>query len=605
MAFEIPTDLIRQVQTALRNHAGLSSYNPYDPNLPPLPPVAASIAGLDPSPHYLRCNHCKGKLLSGIQSLICVYCGKQQKRDVPPEPIAFNSTFGFRLLLESLGLDGSETVVPALEESETNRGQRTPKDEITLSKLLDLHVPWLDEPEKTETSVTSRNLEQSESSVTLRGVDFDNYFSGSNNDTLFGASEVQRVIIKQIESTENTEVGVQNNLNLFQNVPVTASQGNLNLFQNVTVTASTPSKDASGDAFSGWEASFQSADTGNQDGTLKSADPFIGSTIDLSSHLDSVFGGGEDLTDGKPNANPAPPPSLVNNWTQNDLWNNVSSDVPQPLDTSAKDEDGRSLNIVNNPSSDNVDWFQDNQWQTNTKSAPMDKNVKSAVNDKDGLSLDDLNNPSSESVDWSEDNHWPTNIESSPKDKNVNSAVTYKDGLSLDGLNNPSSESVDWFQDNQWQTNITSVTKDNKTVNEDEDSFDEWNDFTSSSNAQVPSSSAAVNEQRSEINMFNSDSNFPEVDFGSFSQAGFFSGTSSRQNDSAELMLEDPTLDRIADPKRKVGENTDVVDDSNTSSQQKDDVEILMSQMHDLSFMLESNLSVPPKLDALGSFSHD
>lgn len=27
----------------------------------------------------------------------------------------------------------------------------------------------------------------------------------------------------------------------------------------------------------------------------------------------------------------------------------------------------------------------------------------------------------------------------------------------------------------------------------------------------------------------------------------------------------------------------------------KDDVEMLMSQMHDLSFMLESNLSFPPK----------
>ena len=27
----------------------------------------------------------------------------------------------------------------------------------------------------------------------------------------------------------------------------------------------------------------------------------------------------------------------------------------------------------------------------------------------------------------------------------------------------------------------------------------------------------------------------------------------------------------------------------------KDDVEMLISQMHDLSFMLESNLSVPPK----------
>lgn len=31
------------------------------------------------------------------------------------------------------------------------------------------------------------------------------------------------------------------------------------------------------------------------------------------------------------------------------------------------------------------------------------------------------------------------------------------------------------------------------------------------------------------------------------------------------------------------------------------DVEMLLSQMHDLSFMLESNLSIPPKEDKLNS----
>lgn len=35
--------------------------------------------------------------------------------------------------------------------------------------------------------------------------------------------------------------------------------------------------------------------------------------------------------------------------------------------------------------------------------------------------------------------------------------------------------------------------------------------------------------------------------------------------------------------------------DVSTAVGSKDDVEMLMSQMHDLSFMLENNLSIPPK----------
>ena len=36
---------------------------------------------------------------------------------------------------------------------------------------------------------------------------------------------------------------------------------------------------------------------------------------------------------------------------------------------------------------------------------------------------------------------------------------------------------------------------------------------------------------------------------------------------------------------------------SATTGSKTDEIEILMSQMHDLSFMLESNLSIPPKVD--------
>lgn len=109
MTFQLPTDLIHQVQIALRNDVGLTTYDPHDPTLPSLPSISASIAGIEPStPPYLRCKNCKGKLLRGVQSLICIYCGKQQQnKDLPPDPISFTSTFAYRWLLQSLQLDES------------------------------------------------------------------------------------------------------------------------------------------------------------------------------------------------------------------------------------------------------------------------------------------------------------------------------------------------------------------------------------------------------------------------------------------------------------------------------------------------------------------
>lgn len=107
MDFQVPTDLIRQLQHSLRNQAGLSSYDPSDPTLPALPSLRGSVSGFDPSPPYLRCKHCQGRLLRGLQSIICVYCGKRQPKDVTPDPIRFKSTLGYKWLLQSLDLDGS------------------------------------------------------------------------------------------------------------------------------------------------------------------------------------------------------------------------------------------------------------------------------------------------------------------------------------------------------------------------------------------------------------------------------------------------------------------------------------------------------------------
>lgn len=108
MAFEIPTDLIRQAQVSLRKEAGLASYDPNDPSIPNLTSLEEAISGFDPSPPYLRCKKCKGRLLRGLQSILCVYCGRPN--EITPDPISYKSTFGYRWLLESLGLDGSVSV---------------------------------------------------------------------------------------------------------------------------------------------------------------------------------------------------------------------------------------------------------------------------------------------------------------------------------------------------------------------------------------------------------------------------------------------------------------------------------------------------------------
>ncbi|KAL2470056.1 dentin sialophosphoprotein-related [Abeliophyllum distichum] len=104
---EVPHDLIRRIQISTENVDGLSGYDPGDLTRTALPSLSATIASLEPSPPYLRCSHCKGRLLRGLQSFICVYCGNPHQNDVPPDPIFFNSTIGYQWLLQSLQLDGS------------------------------------------------------------------------------------------------------------------------------------------------------------------------------------------------------------------------------------------------------------------------------------------------------------------------------------------------------------------------------------------------------------------------------------------------------------------------------------------------------------------
>ncbi|XP_058220318.1 uncharacterized protein LOC131330668 [Rhododendron vialii] len=510
MDFQVPTDLIRQLQHSLRKQAGLSSYDPADPTLPALPSLRGSVSGFDPSPPYLRCKHCQGRLLRGLQSVICVYCGKRQPKDVAPDPIKFKSTFGSQWLLQSLDLDGSETVGPSIEETGLNRGRSTPKDEISLSDLLNIEIPWPAESELTEHSLPDNELLQTKSSLNLAGVDLDNFFTESKRDLVSHSMEDPRATNSQSENAEMNAFSSQENVSLFQNV-----------HNSLTAFSSSETKD--NDGFSGWEADFQSADSGNQPEVSRPFDAFAGSAVDLSAHMDLVFGSGKDLEDENAKHASALLESTSDDQIQDDLWNNVNVLAPHQAEQ-------------------------------------VDVTIKSK-----GL-------------------------------------------VAADNLYSHPSTGTDWLPDDMWQTSGTTAPE-NKTKRAD-DSFEIWNDFTSSKNAQDSSKDSLIQsrdqiasgEQISDVTFSSSTNKSQEMDFSSLSQPDIFSGPFSNETGSVEtniMQSEVHASERLANVKVEVGENVvqaaNNEDIFNSATQSELDVESLLSQMHDLSFMLKSDLSVPSK----------
>ncbi|KAI5599548.1 hypothetical protein BDE02_02G203700 [Populus trichocarpa] len=518
MAFEIPDDDIRELQMSLRKEAGLSSYNLEENDW--LPDLASlndsSISDIDPSPPYLRCKNCKGRLLRGVNSTICVFCGRQHNQDIPPDPIKFMSTFGSRWFLQSLHLDGSEIVESIIEAKELNRRQSTSQNNFPLSDLLDLEIRWPSESERSETSVTDKTPAQNLSTLNLGGVDLNNFFGEPKVDSVPALSQEQLTLNKDMDATGGNAVQGHGNLSLFENVQPSETIGGSD-------------KDVSGDWSSGWEAEFQSASSGTQHRESKTSDPFVSSSsVDLSAHMDSVFGPAKDIFEGKTNENAT---SSASSAFKDDLWSIPGTGV-----------------------------------------TGQDELFKLDINDEGGG----------------------------------------KRGTT----NNSSMMNVDWIEDNQWQTTTTSKSDENKTIDENDDSFDAWNDFSGSTSAQVPSNNSLKQDanhilpsvdQESEINLFGGSSISQDVDFGSFSQPDFFSGTLNNQNGSSEvnvMQTETSVSDRINSVNQDDGNTEDLKKGENTRSK-ADEVEMLMSQMHDLSFMLESNLSVPQKIEPFSSSSKD
>ncbi|KAK0589713.1 hypothetical protein LWI29_017696 [Acer saccharum] len=493
MSIEIPHDLIKQVQAAVLREVNLSSYDPNDASLSKqFPSIESSISELDPSPPHLRCKHCNGRLLRGTQSLLCVFCGKQivQLED-PPEPIHFKTTFGCSWLLNSLNLDGSEIVGQPLKANESNRGRIVSEEELRFSNFIDLEVKW-------NSKFETLGIKNDKSFLSLVGVDFDDFLGERKVDTVSAVPE-ERSLSQVNENDDGSGI------NDFQVRDDFSSLGNVGRFG--TVMKSTEEDDkGGGDSFTGWEASFQSAGSITSHEESKSVDPVmessadlfeesksvdpvvessvdlfeesksvvpvvessvdlfevsksvdtaVESSVDLSAHMDAVFGSGNSLFDGKGKENVVSSSSNISDWFHDEVTANM--------------KDGGTAEIANT-SSMSIDWIHDDQMQIKSDKAPNNDTV-----DEEDESFDDAWNDFTSST--SSEN--PSNKQNDQAKQFEVTAVVKVSGK-VENTNNSSLTSID------------NKAADSKSLDEKDDSFDDWNDFASSTSTKDPSSGPSV-----------------------------------------------------------------------------------------------------------------
>lgn len=140
----------------------------------------------------------------------------------------------------------------------------------------------------------------------------------------------------------------------------------MSFLENVQPSARTVqySEDENDNSMAAWDAEFQSADSDSRATKSRSSDPFGGSAVDFSGHMDSVFGPGKQFAGTDAKDDPPSSPKIDDLFQDNMSNSGFGSDSRyQGSKSSDKIEDTRFKGAPN-ISSMNIDWVQDNQWLT-------------------------------------------------------------------------------------------------------------------------------------------------------------------------------------------------------------------------------------------------
>ncbi|KAL5999596.1 hypothetical protein ACLOJK_037881 [Asimina triloba] len=351
-------------------------------------------------------------------------------------------------------------------------------------------------------------------------------------------------VVTEVPQSAVEEHSVANKQAVSTESHVFSDQDNLSMFQSfqssdVAVKSGDVTGSKSGDSTL-WEAEFQSASSGTVPVGIKSADLFLGSSPDLLRPIDT------DVT----------------------ATSNSGTDAKFEI---SNQDDGEYKNKQNLTSPINDDWGQNHIWGTSNAKIP-----------------------------------------SKTDQFEINSKTT--DSNLKNDLNNVSSVSDYCMQDDLLMTSSTSITAKSEKAKGDEDSFGSWQHFTSSGNI-VEKGSMGGN------------TDVDGMEFGGFAQPDLFAGSSSIQKGVADVntiqsenfplgsakpggnprpqyYVWSITMEEGAMKGR--GAITQTGSTGNSSSANTvaisvdSNLEMLMSQMPDLSFMLDNKLSIPSKPKARG-----
>ncbi|KAL2904481.1 Translation initiation factor 2 subunit gamma [Bienertia sinuspersici] len=247
--YEISPNLIEQVQILLKNEIRVGYLSSQDHSLYislQSSYLNDAIVESNSSANVLRCKNCEGGLLRGSESIICVYCGHAQNQDFVRQPISFKSTFAYQWFLQSLGLDGFENVGKHIEGNQSgDREQRSFKEEILLSDLLDLQLKWVDDDSR---GYGVQNDEQlsGKKYLSLVGVYVEEILAQERRDHDTSSVSIEQAVASEKTENEFTKISGEGSLSLFENMQ--SSEASLRSGENET-----------NESFFGWGADFQSA----------------------------------------------------------------------------------------------------------------------------------------------------------------------------------------------------------------------------------------------------------------------------------------------------------------------------------------------------------
>ncbi|XP_070672420.1 uncharacterized protein [Malus domestica] len=253
--------------------------------------------------------------------------------------------------------DPEKIVDLPVRANELNRAQTARNDELSLSDLLNLEIKWTSKREKIETDLPNEipNLLKLPD---LAGVNLDNFFF-----------EERKMVLRTTEG----ESGDSGWAASFQ-FAASESQASetLPLASEILPRASESLSQASESLYQASESLSQASESLPQES--KSLDAFVGSTVDFSARIGTVFGSVVDSMNEK--SNHSVTGSASSDWFQDDLLgvsNSGFSGEPERLEILAEVKGGIAEN-VNNSFPDGVDWVQDNQLQI-TSNKDLDGNV--------------------------------------------------------------------------------------------------------------------------------------------------------------------------------------------------------------------------------------